>query len=119
MIDNFIEKLINKINEYYICYYEEAPNTTSFPYLIIPTLQLNPLDDNSFSSVFDIEIYTNELSNVSVEQIIDVLRDNLNNYFYKDENIGFHLGFDNQLLIKSNEQDLSIRRITFTARIFR
>lgn len=119
MIDYFIEKIIEKVNEYYTCYYEEAPNNANFPYLIMPTTQLSPLDDNSFSCVFDIEIYINELSNVSIEEIIDTLRDELNNYFYKDDKLAFHLGFDNHLLVKSTEQDLSIRRITFTARIFR
>lgn len=118
MIDKFIEEVIKEINKYYLCYYEEAPSSTTFPYLVMPTLNLNPLSAG-YSGVFDLEIYINELSETSVEQIIDTLRDNLDGYHFRDKNLGFHVGFDNHLIVKSNEQDLIIRRITFTARIFR
>ena len=118
MTDRFIELIQDKINEYYTCYYEEADPNTSFPYLVIPTLTLNPID-SGFSGLFDIEIYVNELSKVSVEEIMDKLRDNLDGYSYYEKGLGFHIGFDNQLLVKSNEQDLSMRRITFEARLFR
>lgn len=118
MIDKFIEKITSEINEHYSCYYEEAPNNTKFPYLVIPTLNLTPLN-SGYSGVFDIEIYINELSDDSVEEIIDTLRDELEGYFYHEKGFGFHIGFENHILVKSNEQDLSIRRITFVARIFR
>lgn len=118
MIDKFIELIILEINKYYTCYYEEAPHTAVFPYLVMPTINVNPLD-SGYSAIFDLEIYINELSDKSVEQIIDTLRDNLEGYSFRDNNIGFHLGFDNHLVLKSNEQDLSVRKITFTARIFR
>lgn len=121
MTDKFIELLINKINNYYTCYYEEAPSNASFPYLVIPTLSINPLLDigAGFNCNFDIEIYINELSTDSVENIIDTLRDCLDGYYYRDNDLSFHIGFDNQLIIKSNEQDLIIRRASFIARIFR
>ena len=118
MIDNFVEILINKINEYYVCYYEEAPNDAKFPYLVIPTMQLTPLEDG-YSAIFDIEIYTNELSTISIEKIMDDLRDKLDGFHIRNDKIGFHLGFDNHLVVKSTEQDIIIRRITFTARIFK
>ena len=118
MTDRFIELLMIEVNKYYTCYYEEAPSNTAFPYLVMPTLNLTPLD-SGYSCVFDLEIYINELSDISVETIIDSLRDNLDGFSYGEFGLGFHIGFDNQLLVKSNEQDLVIRRITFTARIFR
>lgn len=118
MSDKFIEQVIKKINQYYTCYYEEAPNTTSFPYIVMTTLNLTPLN-SGYLGVFDLEIYINELSDISVETIIDTLRDELDNFSFRDKNIGFHLGFDSQLIVKSNEQDLIIRRITLSARIFR
>lgn len=117
LIDLFIEKVITKINEYYLCFYEEAPSNVTFPYLVVPTISVTPLD-MGYSAIFDIEIYINELSSVSTETIIDTLRDNLAGYRYKDNKIGFHLGFENHMLVRSNEQDLSIRKITFEARIF-
>ena len=118
MIDKFIEILMKEINKYYTAYYEEAPSNTKFPYITVPTINLTPLD-SGYLSVFDLEIYVNELCNTSLEEILDTLLDNLDGYSYRDSTIGFHIGFDNQLLVKSNEQDLAMRRITFQARIFR
>ncbi len=118
MVDLFIEKILSKINEYYTCYYEEAPSSANFPFLVVPTLVLSPLN-SGYSGIFDIEIYVNELCNESNENIIDTLRDNLDGYHYRNENIGFHLGFENHMIVKSNEQDLSIRKISFVARIFK
>lgn len=118
MTDRFIELLIKEVNKYYNCYYEEAPSNTTFPYLVMPTLSLTPLD-TGYSGVFDLEIYINELSEESIEQIMDTLRDNFDGFSFFENGLAFHIGFDNQLIVKSNEQDLSIRRITFTARLFR
>lgn len=114
----FIKALLNKINEYYQCFYEEADNSTTFPYLVVPTLTLTPLN-NGFLSIFDIEIYNNELSETSVEDIFDDLLNNLDNYHFCNEKIAFHLGFEDGNLQKSTEQDLTIRKISFSARIFR
>lgn len=114
----FIKALLNKINEYYKCFYEEADNSTTFPYLVVPTLTLTPLN-SGFLSVFDIEIYNNEISTVSVEDIFDDLLNNLDNYQFCNDKIAFHLGFEDGNLQKSTEQDLTIRKISFSARIFR
>ena len=118
MINMFIEKLQEKINEYYTCYYEESPSNATFPFLVIPTLNLTPLYDG-YQGIFDIEIFINELSDQNVEFIMDNLRDKLEGYSYRDDNLGFHIGFENQIIVKSNEQDLSIRRMSFSARIFK
>ena len=118
MNEKFLEKLIGKVKTIYTCYYEEAPSNAIFPYLVIPSITLSSLD-SGYLSVFDIEIYNNELSNISVEKICDDLREELDGYSYYETGIGFHIGFDSQLIIKQNEQDLVIRRITFAARIFK
>lgn len=118
MIDKFVEVFIKEINKYYTCYYEEAPNDARFPFLIMPTLNLTPLS-MGYLAIVDIEIYNNELSNISVENILDELRDNLDGWSYHDKDIGFHIGFDNQVINKSTEQDIIIRKITFSARIFK
>lgn len=118
MTDKFIEVFIKEINKYYTCYYEEAPSNASFPYLVMPTLNLTPLS-SGYLGLVDIEVYNNELSNISVENIIDDLRDKISGFCYHDNNIGFHVGFENQVINKSNEQDIIIRRISFSARIFK
>lgn len=118
MIDKFLTILQAEINKYYTCYYEESPSDAAFPFLVIPTLNLTPLYDG-YQGIFDIEIYINELSNQTVESIMDDLRDKLDYYSFRDKNIGFHIGFENQIIVKSNEQDLSIRRMSFSARIFK
>lgn len=117
MIENFIKKLMIKINTIMVCYYEEAPKNASYPFGVVPSLSINPLD-YGYQCLFDIEININELSNNDVEELCDNLRDGLDGYIYRDSVIGFHLGFDNQYLTKENEQDLSMRRISFIARIF-
>lgn len=117
MSEKFIEKLMEIINEVITCYYEEAPNNAEFPFGVVPTLNINPLNAG-YLCTFDIELYNNELSNITIESMCDLLREHLDSYSYQDNEIGFHLGFENQYLQKQNEQDLIYRRITFSARIF-
>lgn len=117
MIELFLEKFMDKINEYITCYYEEAPNSAAFPFGVIPSLNINPLN-SGYLCTFDIELYNNEISNITIESICDLLRSNLDGYSYQDNDIAFHTCFENQYLVKQNEQDLIYRRITFSARIF-
>lgn len=117
MIKEFIKQIMNKINEYYTAYYEEADNTTSFPYLVVPTLNITPLNAG-YSCFVDIEIYNNELSEITIEDIVETLKKALEDYHFNNEKIAFHLGLDNIYLSGSNEQDLKFKRITFEARIF-
>jgi len=119
MTETFIEKLLNVINTKETCYYDKVPKTVTFPYCVIPTLSISPLN-NGYSYLFDIEIYTNELNNgtKSAETIADELRELLDNYSYRDTTIGFHIGFDSQYLTREQDQDLIYRRVTFVARLF-
>lgn len=118
MTEKFIEKILDKINTIYTCYYEEATKSAIFPYCVVPTLVLTPLD-SGYMCMVDIELYNDEFTNISIEKMCDDLREELDGYSYKDENIGFHLGFESQYLSKSNEQDLTYRKITFVSRIFK
>lgn len=118
MTETFIEKLLTKVNTIYTCYYEEAPKKKQFPYCVIPSLVLSPLD-SGYICMVDIELYNDEFTNTSIEKMCDDLREELDGYSYKDEKIGYHLGFENQFLSKSNEQDLTYRKITFVSRIFK
>ncbi len=115
----FLTQLINKLNESlsFSVYYEKALTTATFPYGVIPTLTLNTLD-YGYNCIFDIELYLNELSNISVEDLCDELRNILDGYSYADNNISFHINFDDQILTKQSEQDLTYRRVSFAARIF-
>lgn len=119
MTEKFIELFIKKINEYYTCYYEEAPSKTGFPYIVIPTIALTPLN-HGYLCITDLFIYINELSEKSIEEICDTLRTNLDNFSILDQEcgIGFHVSFENQTISNINEQDLSIRKISFASRIF-
>ena len=118
LISRFIKQLLIIINTQYQCYYEEAPSSTSFPFLVVPFVSLSPLH-NGYLALFDIYIYNNETSDISIENISESLIGCLNNYSYCDEYIGFHVGFEDGMLQKSTEQDLTIRKISFSARIFR
>lgn len=117
MINDFIIPLLDKINMIYTCYYEEAPSNAKFPYLVIPLINMKSLD-MGYSTIFDIEIYNNELSNQDIEEICHNVIKELDKYNFKNSKLGFHLNFENLFLMKSTEQDLLIRRITFEARIF-
>lgn len=118
MIKEFIKQLLKEINKYYTCYYEEAPNNAKFPYLVIPTLHIIPLNAG-YSCVVDIEINNNELGKVLTEEIIDDLDNKLNELNFFNDKIGFHLGTSDINILKSSEQDLIYRRISFDARIFK
>lgn len=117
MSKEFIKQLMTEINKIRTCYYEEADKKAVFPYLVVPTIQINPLEAG-YICLFDIEIYNNELSNVITEDICDELKNGLDRLSVKTNMLGFHLGFDSQYLMNSNEQDLIARRISFSARIF-
>lgn len=118
MIKEFIIQLLNLINTQYTAYYEEAPKGARFPYVVVPSLSTSPLNAG-YHCLFDIEIYINELSNITVETIMDTIRDLLNDYNFSNNKVSFHIGYENENIIKSTEQDLSIRKMTFSARIFR
>lgn len=117
MIKEFIKQIMDKINEYYTAYYEEAEKTTSFPYLVVPTLNITPLNAG-YRCLVDIEIYINELSELTVEDIVETLKKGLDGFSFNNDRIAFHLGLDNIYLSSSNEQDLKYKKITFEARIF-
>ena len=118
MTEKFIEKLLEKINTIYTCYYEEAPKKAKFPYCVVPTLVISPLD-SGYMCMVDIELYNDEFTDVSIEKMCDDFREELDGYSYKDNDIGYYLGFESQYLSKSNEQDLTYRKITFVSRIFK
>lgn len=90
MIEEFIKQLLCKINEHYEAYYEEAPRTAKFPYLVVPSIVMFPLN-SGYSCLFDIEIYNNELSSITLEKILDTLRDSLKNHSFKNDKIAFHI----------------------------
>ena len=117
MTENFLNSIMSVINEVMTVYYEEAANDATFPYGVIPTLNITPLD-YGYHCVFDIELYINELSEQSIEEICDLLRNKLDGYSYYENGFGYHIGFDSQYLSSSNDIDLSYRRITFAANIF-
>lgn len=118
MIKEFIKQLLIKINTLYNCYYEEAPKNAKFPYLVIPTLHLVPLN-SGYSGIIDIEINNNEISKIYTEDIIDNLNKKFNEFSFLNEKIGFHLGTDSINILKSSDQDLINRRISFEARVFK
>lgn len=117
MINEFLEKIMTKLNTVMNVYYEEAPNNASFPYGVVPTLSTTPLE-YGIQCMFDVELYVNELMDVNIEKLCDDLRTSLDGYNYQNSVMGFHVGYDSQLLVKQNEQDFTYRRVSFIARIF-
>lgn len=117
LIEKFIRQITNYLNNEYTTYYEEAPNNAQFPYCVIPTINISSLNFGTLI-LFDIEIYNNELSQTSVESIIDNIKKKLDGYAYNDQYIAFHVGFENANIVKVQEQDLIERRISFSVRIF-
>lgn len=116
-IDNFLNKFMPKANEIMTVYFERTPKDAIYPYGVIPDLSISTLDYGA-QVLFDIELFINELSESNVEKLCDDLRIGLDGYHYQDEEIGFHINFDGQYLGKMTEQDSSMRRVTFIARIF-
>lgn len=117
MIENFIEELLEIINTFYNCYYEEAPRETKFPYLVIPNIVMTPLN-SGYLCLFDIEIFNNIISSISVENIVDTLIKKLNGYSFKNKDIAFHIGLENANILRIQEQDLTSRKVSFSARVF-
>ena len=118
MINHFVEVFMKSLNRLYEAYYEEAPNTAKYPYLVVPTINVTPLS-SGYLCLFDIEIYIHELTDITVEEIMDRINDFYDGYRYRDTELGYHISIDNRLNIKSVEQDLIVRRISLSARIFR
>lgn len=116
--DKYIEKLIAKINTIKTCYYEEAPKGISYPYLVLTSFNASDLKYGDLVN-FDIEIWFTEYTTSNIDIIADQLRNgldmqtvNLSGYFNS------HINFENQSMVKDQEQDLIMRRLSFTARIF-
>lgn len=116
-INKFLDELMFYVNNIMTVYYEQAPNDTDYPYGVIPDLSITTLD-YGFQCLFDIELYINELSDSNIEELTDNLRIALDGYNYQDSEIGFHINFESQYLGKMTEQDSTMRRVTFIARIF-
>ena len=117
MIDTFFVFFMEKLNTIMQVYYEKALDDTSYPYGVVPDLSITTLN-YGLQCLFDVEIYINELTDSNVESLCDSLRTGLDEYCYRDNNIGFHVSFESQYLGKMTEQDSSLRRVTFIARIF-
>ena len=115
--DYYLNKLMDRLNDIMEVYYEKAPDNANYPYGVLPDLTFSPLDDG-YQCLFDIDLYINELSTSNVEKLCDDLRKGLDGYHYCDSLIAFHVGFNDQYLGKMTEQDSSMRRISFIARIF-
>ncbi len=113
----FLEVIMKKINTIYKCYYEEATVKAKFPYCVVPTLAIRPLNAG-YSCIFDIEIFNNEISDISTEKICDDLVNILDHFSYSDNDISIWISLENCVINKSNEQDLSARRVSFEARFF-
>jgi hypothetical protein len=114
----YIEKLIEKISTIKTCYYEEAPSGVAYPYIVLSSFNVSDLAYGDLV-YFDIEIWFTEYTTTDIDALSDNLRNgldkttvNLSNYFTS------HINFDNQNMIKDQEQDLIVRRLSFTARIF-
>lgn len=117
MISKFIKAFLGELNKHYNAYYEKADSLAKFPYIVVPTISLRPLN-SGYSTLIDIEIYNNEQSETTIESIVDNLKNKLDDFVYNDSSIAFHLGFESAYLGTSNEQDLSIKKITYEVRIF-
>ena len=117
MIDEFLKLIMAKANTVMTVYYEEAPTNATFPYGVMTTFTVTPLD-YGYNCIFDIELNTSELSDTDLDAQCDNLRVALDGYRARNSVCGFHVGYDSQLLSRQTEQDLTMRRITFSARIF-
>ena len=117
MFDTFLDNLMAKLNTVMTVYYEKAPDDALYPYGVVPDLTLTPLN-YGYQCLFDVELYINELSESNVETLCDQLRDSLDGYAYRNSVVGFYVSFESQYLGRMTEQDSTMRRVTFIARIF-
>ena len=117
MIDEFITCFMKEINKIMTTYYEETPANATYPYAVIPHLNIVSLD-YGYQCIFDVEVYVNELSGKNVEELCDKLRIGLDQLTFHNEKVAFHINDDSQNLSKQVEQDFSDRKVSFIARIF-
>lgn len=116
--DKYIEKLIAKISTIKTCYYEEAPKGIDYPYFTLSSFVMSDLA-NGYLVLFDIDVWTNEYTDSNIDQLCDQLINELDKTTLNEA--GFfssHINFENQNMVKDNEQDLISRKVSFAARIF-
>ena len=115
----YIKKLRDYIGTFITCYYDEASKSGSFPYCVLIPPSTSELNDG-YLLMFDIEIYANELTGAEkIEELNDLLKNNLDNYLLNSENnFNSQIFFENSGPVKDLEQDLLVRRMTFSARVF-
>ncbi len=116
-MEEIIEVITNKVNELYDCYYDEAPDKVTFPFIVMNDLDVIPLNVG-FQTTFSLYVMNNESSKVITEKIQDDLRKLLDRFNYVSDQIGFHVGYDGQQNIRDIESDLIIRKVTFIVRSF-
>lgn len=117
MIKEFIQALVNKVNTIKTAYYEEAPTSAIFPYLVIPTINIVPINFG-YSTLIDIEVHSDTNNIIDIEALLDTIKTELDGYTYNSKEVSFYLGFENVYSGKASDQDLLYKKITFEARIF-
>jgi hypothetical protein len=117
LIDEFVTQFIKKMNTIISTYYEEAPNDATYPYAVVPSLVINSID-YGYRAIIDVEFYVNDLSDSNIEELNDNLRNQLDQFTFYNNKVGFHINYDGSILSKQVEQDFTYRKATFIAKIF-
>lgn len=115
----YVKALIDKINETHICYYEDVPKGIEYPYMYIPTININGIGESGETSNFDIQIWHIEGEDGDIDDLADAIRNALDRItINKNGSFTSHIYFQNQNIVRDLEPDLILRELSFTARIF-
>lgn len=99
-------------------YYQDAPETASFPYVIF---DFPNSFDNFGQDVYnlDIDIWDNKINTTDLEVLADTLWDSLNKYTHIDANIQFVIYRMNRLALKDNDPSIRRRKLIFQVRFLK
>ncbi|MGM9681543.1 MAG: hypothetical protein ACI3XR_08565 [Eubacteriales bacterium] len=117
-----IRSLVNTVKERTSlpCYYDRAPKGAKLPYSVLDSVTAGPLNDGDLS-LFDVRIWTDDrlpTATEDLEAFCGKVRDAMDGTILSAGGVYAHIGYEGRIPDSDKEDDLCVRRLSFSARVF-
>lgn len=117
-----IQTLVRTVGDFAAlpCYYDRAPKGTKLPYSVLDSVTAVPLHDGDLS-LFDVRIWTDDrlpTATTDLEALCGKVRSALEGTVLSVGGVYAHIGYEGRITESDKEDDLCVRRLSFSARVF-
>lgn len=98
-------------------YFEDAPDTVPFPYIVYNLPQSFTIDDQENFNL-DIDVWDNNEITTALETLSQSIWDELNRYYHIDENMQFTTYRINRMTIQDDDPRIRRRTLMFNIRYY-